>query len=75
MQRTDLVREIDHLGLSEKLLLVEDVWDSIAKENHHLPMPEWHKRELEKRYQEYREGKTELHDWASVHGELRNRFQ
>ena len=73
MQHADFVREIDHLGLSEKLLLVEDIWDSIAKENQNLPMPEWHKRGLDIRYREYREGKAELHDWRSVHSELRTR--
>lgn len=67
--------EIDKLGLSEKLLLVEDVWDSIAASNAELPMPEWQKIELDKRYQEFKEGKLELHDWAAVHGKLRENYK
>jgi putative addiction module component (TIGR02574 family) len=50
--------------------IVEDNWDSIAAANTELPMPEWQKRELDKRYKEYEEGKLGLHDWKSVHEDL-----
>ena len=36
-----LIDEINNLELSEKLLLVEDILDSIAASNSELPMPEW----------------------------------
>ena len=38
--------EINQLKLSEKILLVEGIWDSIAITNAELPMPEWQKQEL-----------------------------
>jgi putative addiction module component (TIGR02574 family) len=40
MRTNELLEEIDKLGLSEKLMLVEDIWDSIARSNSVLPMPE-----------------------------------
>ena len=43
MQTSDIIKEIDNMGLSEKLILVEDSWDSIARFNTELPMPEWQK--------------------------------
>ncbi len=44
MMRTNkIIAEIDKLGISEKLILVEDIWDSIARNNDELPMPEWQK--------------------------------
>ncbi len=55
------------MELSEKLLLVGDIWDSIALENSELPLFEWQKRELEKRYADYQKGKLSLHDWKDVH--------
>jgi len=67
--------EISKLELSEKLLLVEDVWDSIAASNSELPMPEWQKKELDRRYQQYKEGKLDLHDWKMVHEELREKYK
>ena len=66
--------EISRLGLSEKLLLVEDIWDSIAASNSEIPMPMWQKKELDKRYEEYKEGKLELHDWKDIHKGLRDKY-
>ncbi|MEA1923389.1 MAG: addiction module protein [Pseudomonadota bacterium] len=70
MRAEEIKIEIDGLELSEKLLLVEGLWDSIAASNSELTMPEWQKVELNKRYKEYKQGKLELHDWKSAHEEL-----
>ncbi len=75
MRPNEIVKEIDKLGLSEKIILVEDIWDAIAKHNAELPMPEWQKAELEKRYSEYKNGTLELHDWKVVHEDLRNKYK
>jgi hypothetical protein len=39
MKAHEIRSEIEDLALSEKLLLVEDIWDSIAASNAELPMP------------------------------------
>ena len=75
MKADQIKDEINKLELSEKLLLVEDIWDSIAASNSEIPMPEWQKQELNKRYKEYKEGALGLHDWKSVHEELRNKYK
>ena len=43
MKPKEIKAEIDRLDLSEKLLLVEDIWDSIAANNSELPITEWQK--------------------------------
>ncbi len=74
--RTEEIRdEIAALNLAEKLLLVEDIWDSIAESNAELPMHEWQKQELDKRYADYKSGKLELRDWQTVHEELRAKYK
>jgi len=74
--RPDQIKDkIDGLELSEKLILVEDIWDSIATSNDEIPMPDWQKKELNKRYKEYEGGKLELHNWDTVHKELREKYQ
>ncbi len=74
--RPDQIKdEINRLELSEKLLLVEDVWDAIATSNSEIPMPERQKRELKKRYEDYQQGTLELHDWKSVHESLRDKYK
>ncbi len=75
MRPEEIKEEINQLELSEKLLLIEDVWDSIAQSNNELPMPEWQKKELDLRYKSYKAGKQNLHDWESVHESLRNKFK
>ena len=37
---------IDRLSVEEKLRLVEEIWDSIGDD---LPIPEWHRQELDRR--------------------------
>jgi putative addiction module component (TIGR02574 family) len=71
MRPDEIKQEIKKLNLAEKLLLVEDIWDSIAQGNSELPMPEWQKRELDKRYKEYKDSGQYLHDWQSVHEGMR----
>jgi len=72
--RLDQIKdEISRLELSEKLLLVEDIWDSIAASNADIPLPDWQKQELDRRYQEFKEGNLELHDWEAVHQDLRQK--
>ena len=64
MKPNEIVKEVEKLELSEKLILVEDIRDSIAKHNAVLPMPEWQKSELKKRYSEY--NKMELVDYDKL---------
>lgn len=73
MKVNDLIKEIDELELSEKITLVENIWDSIARSNDELPLPEWQKSELRKRYSDYKNGRLDLHDWQSVHQNLRDK--
>ena len=75
MRPEEIKQEIKRLNLAEKLLLVEDIWDSIAQSNSELPMPEWQKQELDRRYKEYKAGGQHLHDWQSVHEDLRNKYK
>lgn len=75
MRPNEIIKEVDKLELSEKLILVADIWDSIARSQSMLPLPEWQKNELDKRYKEYKSGKLGLHDWSEVHSVVRERNQ
>jgi putative addiction module component (TIGR02574 family) len=71
MSVKEIKKVIDKLNLSEKLILVEDIWDSIAQSNSELPLSDWQKKELDERYQEYKDGDQIRHDWNKVHENLR----
>ncbi|MCK5842572.1 MAG: addiction module protein [Candidatus Sabulitectum sp.] len=74
MRMTEIIESIDGMELSRKLMLVEDIWDSIARNNCQLPLPEWQKAELNQRYSEYNNGDIKLHDCKSVHEKIRNNY-
>ena len=46
--------EISKLSVPEKILLVEDLWDSIASNAASVPVPESHKAELDNRFERFR---------------------
>jgi len=75
MSVKEIIKQINKLELSEKLILVEDIWDSIARNNSVLPLYEWQKAELDKRYKEYKNGEQTLHNWNEVHEELRKKYK
>jgi len=49
--RVDAIPEIGSLSTAEKILLVQDLWDSIAADAAPLPVPRSHLDELERRWE------------------------
>ncbi len=47
--RADSIPEIRAMSVAEKILLVEDIWNSIASQECEVPVPPSHINELEKR--------------------------
>jgi putative addiction module component (TIGR02574 family) len=47
------IPEIDRLSTPEKILLVEDLWDSIASDSSRVPVPPSHTEELDRRLKRY----------------------
>ena len=54
------IPEISHLSVPEKILFVEDLWDSIASHDSEVPIPESHKEELDKRFERHSKSLGEL---------------
>jgi putative addiction module component (TIGR02574 family) len=75
MRAEELKSEIRKLDVNEKLLLVEEVWNEIASSNEALPLPEWQKKELDKRLNEYDQGEVEVVEWHQVHEDLKNSYK
>ena len=73
MEPSKIAIEIRKLRLPQKLILAQDIWDSIAIERGKLPMPEWQKSELERRCSLYKQDKFDLQGWREVHEELRGK--
>ena len=63
------------LSSSEKLLLLEELWDDLADHPSEVPVPDWQKRDLERRYQEYLQNPSEGSLWPEVRERLLRAFQ
>ena len=61
--------EILQLTPDQRLELVEDIWDSLTPDQ--VPLPEWHKLELDRRLDHPEPGVRK--SWEEVRGSLRDR--
>ncbi len=64
-----ILDEILRLPAEQQLKLVEDVWDRIAASPENVPMPEWHRAELDRRLADPAEQATL--SWDDVQGRLK----
>lgn len=62
----DVMQEIEKLSVSEKILLVEKIWDDIAQKQGNMPIPDWHKQILEEREAEYKKNPNDHRNWEEV---------
>ena len=74
MKPEQIKLEVERLELSEKLILVEDIWDSIAESNSKLPISPWQKKELDKRYEAYQKGDLELYSWDDINKSIQKKI-
>ena len=51
--RVNDIPEIARLSVPEKILFVEDLWDSITTDEASVPVPPSHQEELDRRLQSY----------------------
>ena len=63
---TDLLEALEKLTVPERLQIVEDLWDSIARSNADIPLPQWQKDELALRKQKYLSNPDSGLSWAQA---------
>jgi len=54
------------LSCAERIQLVEDLWDSIAKEANQIPLPDWQITEVEQIRIKAEKSPESLESWDSV---------
>jgi putative addiction module component (TIGR02574 family) len=72
MRVTD-IPEIDRLSPPEKILLVEDLWDSIAAEESSVPVLQSHIEELDRRIESYKSHPGNLLSLEELRGRIERR--
>lgn len=52
--------------MPERILMVEDLWDSIVKDNAGIPVLDWQKKELSLRKRKLRKNPDSVMTWRQV---------
>ena len=63
---SDIAKEITKLSIAERILLVEEIWDSIARENEAFELSKAQKEELDRRSQSFSQGRR----WEEIKAEF-----
>ena len=65
-------RSAEILGLpaAERLRLVEEIWDSLAAEPSTVPVPDWHRTELDRRLARHAADGDTVRPWTEVKSRL-----
>jgi len=68
-----LVAEILELPITERMQLVEAIWDSISAAPESLPLTQWQREELDRRLAEYEADPASGSSLEEVFGRIRRR--
>jgi len=68
--RANDIPEIARLTAPEKILLVEDLWDSITSEQSNVPVPPSHCKELDRRLVDYEKDPSGLMTLEDLQGRI-----
>jgi putative addiction module component (TIGR02574 family) len=61
---------IDQLSVAERILLVEEIWDSIAEEDEEIPLTEAQRLDLQRRVAAYEANPKAGSSWEEVKARL-----
>jgi len=65
-----LLEQIKNLSISERILLVEEIWDSIARDNESFELSQEQKQELERRLEFSRKNPNSGRSWEDIKEEF-----
>ena len=72
--QSELIEQAKKLGISDRILLVEEIWDTIAEENQALELTDAQKRELDRRLESARtnagQGRAIGRTWDEIKAEF-----
>jgi putative addiction module component (TIGR02574 family) len=67
---TDIREQIKKLSVAERILLVEEIWDSIAAENEAFELTESQREELDRRIESFRTRPNQGRTWEEIKAEF-----
>ena len=68
------IESVRQLPRSEKLKLMEALWDELSRPDDAFESPAWHAKELATTERRLVEGEEQVLDWEAAKESLRNKF-
>lgn len=68
--KSNISEEIKKLSIPERILLVEDIWDSIARDNESFNLSQSQIDELDKRSRSFDENPSQGRSWEEIKAEF-----
>lgn len=62
--------EIKQLSIPEQILLVEEIWDNIARETSQVELPAWHEAILDTRWENYLKNPGQTVSWEQIQADM-----
>jgi putative addiction module component (TIGR02574 family) len=66
--------QLGTMTVSEKLDLLEALWDDLSQNPEQVPSPDWHREILEERREDLQAGREQLEDWEKAKQDIRRRI-
>ncbi len=70
----DSIENIKKLSIAERILIVEDIWDSIMLSEEDLPISDEQKKELDLRLESYNKNPDEGKSWKEVKDNIQSQI-
>ena len=67
-------QKLQQLSVSERLRLIEEVWDSLEGSSQAVDLPEWHRTELDRRLESHCGEPAAARPWQVIKAELAAKF-
>ena len=64
----------EQMNVSEKLRIMELLWDDLCRTESNIPSPQWHENVLTERENMVRDGSDEFVDWDQAKKEMRKKI-
>jgi putative addiction module component (TIGR02574 family) len=68
------IDNIKKLSVAERILIVEDIWDSIISSKVNFPISEEQKKELDSRLDAYNKNQKEGKSWEEVRNNIQSQL-
>lgn len=66
---------LNEMTITEKLVVINQIWDDLMRNPNDVPSPEWHREVLSARAGRVKSGEAKFKDFESVKSELRSEFK